>query len=239
MRPAVAFQGVRQTTPEAFRVSTMNGKTKQTLRAPAARRSCARTASDRNTALGTCAQSGVTLIELLITLAVAAILVSIAVPSFQAVTRTNRLAAATNELVRALQLARSEAVTRGVRVTVCKSNTTDEADSDDIVCNTGAAWTDGWVVFLDVSNDGANAGARDDPGEENILRIGQPSITGSDDLTIDGYTRFADYVSYLPDGVSDGAGGSNGSLCVSIGADERRIAIGPTGRIRTEQDNCP
>lgn len=62
---------------------------------------------------------GFTLVELMVTLAVLAVLLGIAVPSFQNITNRNRLTAITNEMVAALQLARVEAVRRNARVTFC------------------------------------------------------------------------------------------------------------------------
>lgn len=74
---------------------------------------------------------GFTLIELMITLTVAAILTTIAIPSFQNVIRESRLAAQTNELITALNLARSEAIRRSQSVTVTAN---------------GGSWNNGWVV---------------------------------------------------------------------------------------------
>lgn len=182
--------------------------------------------------LGARQQSGVTLTELLITLAIGAILLSLATPSFQWIVRTNRTAAVTNEFVRALQLARSEAVTRGVRVTVCKSNTTDQSDPDNIVCNADADWTDGWIVFIDL----ANEGVRDAPNDEPIMRIGEPPSPSASGLTITASSKFADYISYLPTGLSDGANNlNNGSFRISMASEERRIVINATGRVYTER----
>ena len=82
-------------------------------------------------------QNGVTLIELMIAIAVLAVLLGIGIPSFQDTIRTNRVAAITNDLVGALQFARSEAVRRGEDVTVCSSN-------DQATCS--GTWSDGWVV---------------------------------------------------------------------------------------------
>ena len=65
---------------------------------------------------------GFTLIELLVTISVLAILIVVAVPSFISVINSNRLAAQANDVVAALQLARSEAVRRNTAVTVCRSN---------------------------------------------------------------------------------------------------------------------
>ncbi|MBN2886034.1 MAG: GspH/FimT family pseudopilin, partial [Chromatiaceae bacterium] len=82
-------------------------------------------------------QRGVTLLELMVTLAIVTIVTTIAVPSFQSVIRNNRAATLSNDLLSALNLARSESVTRGKRVTVCKSN--DIAD-DTPTCVTAASW---------------------------------------------------------------------------------------------------
>lgn len=86
--------------------------------------------------------SGVTLIELLIAVAVLAIGAVLAIPSFTELVKNNRLTSASNNLVRALQLARSEAVKRNAPVTVCRSQ-------DQAQCKTGSGWTDGWIVFVE------------------------------------------------------------------------------------------
>ena len=65
--------------------------------------------------------SGFTLVELMVTLAVAAILMALAVPSFTSVINGNRLTSTANELVSSLQLARSEALRRNTQVRVCRS----------------------------------------------------------------------------------------------------------------------
>lgn len=70
-------------------------------------------------------QRGFTLVELMVTLAVLAVLIGIAVPSFQNIIARNRLTSITNEMVAALQLTRIEAVRRNTRVVFCP--TTDGA----------------------------------------------------------------------------------------------------------------
>jgi len=87
-------------------------------------------------------RSGFTLIEMLVALAVLAILTGLAAPSFLATVRDNRLVTQTNEFIGALHLARSEAVKRNADVVVCKS-------SDGASCNDSLGWTDGWVVLAD------------------------------------------------------------------------------------------
>lgn len=78
-------------------------------------------------------QSGVTLIELLVTIGVVGVLMLIAVPSFQSYIGTQRLRSASSDIVAALNIARSEAVKRNTDITI------EVADSD---------WEDGWTVYV-------------------------------------------------------------------------------------------
>ena len=64
---------------------------------------------------------GFTLLELMVTVTVLAILVAVAVPSFTSIINANRLAAQSNEVVAALQLARTEAIRHNRRAVVCRS----------------------------------------------------------------------------------------------------------------------
>ncbi len=82
---------------------------------------------------------GFTLVELMITLAVAAIVLSFAVPSFTETIKANRLTVATNDYVAAVNLARSEAIRRGVRVNV-------EAVVPGVA---GNEWGGGWRVAIE------------------------------------------------------------------------------------------
>ncbi len=92
---------------------------------------------------------GFTLIELMITLLLAAIILALGVPGFQDIVRNNRAATQSNELISALSLARSEAVKRGARVSLCPS-------TDQATCTGGTNWANGWIVFRDIAaNDGA------------------------------------------------------------------------------------
>ena len=115
---------------------------------------------------------GFTLIELVVTLAVAAILLGVGVPSFTAMVRDGRMEAAASELNLALYLARSEAVKRagtaGVRaVTVCAraTDTRCSTDPDD--------WENGWIVFADTDLAPGDADAEIGPND-TILRVADP-----------------------------------------------------------------
>jgi type IV fimbrial biogenesis protein FimT len=107
-------------------------------------------------------QRGITLFEMLIVMAVAAILMAIAVPSYKYVTTSNRIAAEVNGLLGDLQFARSEAIKEGLTITVCIS-------TDQLTCATGTtAWASGWIVKS--------------PSLSTPLRA-QPTFAGTDTLT--------------------------------------------------------
>lgn len=80
---------------------------------------------------GQAQSKGLTLIELMIAIAIAAILLTLVAPGFQNLFLSNRITAATNELVTALTLARTEAVRSGENATVCA---------------VGNNWQQGWFV---------------------------------------------------------------------------------------------
>lgn len=90
---------------------------------------------------------GFTILELMITLAVAAILLGLGIPAFSDIIRNNRLTAAANDLLRSTQLARSEALKRQVPVVVCASA---DSAAQPPSCSYGA-YTD-WIVFVDANN---------------------------------------------------------------------------------------
>ncbi|HEY0802129.1 MAG TPA: GspH/FimT family pseudopilin [Steroidobacteraceae bacterium] len=113
-------------------------------------------------------QTGFTLLELLMTIAVAAIVTMIAVPSFRYVTNSNRIAGEVNGLLGDLQFARSEAIKEGRNVTVCVS-------TSGAGCTGGTAWKNGWIVF----SDQGTVGTFDGGGVDTLLRV-QPTFSGTD-----------------------------------------------------------
>lgn len=152
---------------------------------------------------------GFTAIELLVTIAVLAIVTAFAVPGMTALVVRNRLAAQANELVGALNYARSEAVTRGQPVALCP------AQSPYTACADSTRWTDGWVVFTD----SGTANAIDAP--QDVVRV-FAALDGGSSLT----TTATRVVRYLPDGFLTNDAGPF-SLCTRScsGQDVREVKL--------------
>jgi len=88
--------------------------------------------------------SGFTMLELVITMSIVAILAMIAVPGFQYVTTSNRVSTEVNGLLGDMQYARNEALKEGLPITICASaNPTAVPPS----CSGSTSWQSGWIVF--------------------------------------------------------------------------------------------
>jgi len=99
-------------------------------------------------------QAGLTLIELMTTLTLVAIVMAMATPMFQNMMMRNRLTAHVNSMTATMNLAKSEAALRGTDVAVC-------ARSTDTTCDVAGDWTNGWLVYVDPDADGVLAAAAD------------------------------------------------------------------------------
>ncbi|MBV7427687.1 MULTISPECIES: GspH/FimT family pseudopilin [unclassified Acidovorax] len=115
---------------------------------------------------------GFTVIELMVVVAILAILTALATPSFTPLIERWRVRQAVEGLQSSLYYARSEAIKRGGRVSIRKEPTgtsgcTLAADNDE--------WDCGWVVFVDTDSDGTQ-----DPGEETLQSFTMPpNVTAS------------------------------------------------------------
>ncbi len=90
--------------------------------------------------------NGFTIVELMITIAVAAVILTLGVPSFQGLMERNQLTSNINRFISSLALARSEAIKRNQRVVLCPSNNGDD-------CSNAGGYDDGWIIFVDADND--------------------------------------------------------------------------------------
>jgi type IV fimbrial biogenesis protein FimT len=176
--------------------------------------------------------SGFTLIELIAVMALAAILLAVGVPAFRGFLQDQRIIAQTNGLVGALNLARSEAIKRGVRVVICRT-----AGADCATDATGI-WEGGWTIYTDNNGNGAR-----DAGE-SIIWVGQQA---DGEITIRTGGNFTRWIGYQPGGSSVGntnLGNGTFRICDGRGADRARfVAINTAGRARIREkragDVCP
>ena len=168
---------------------------------------------------------GYTMMELIMVIALVAILGTIAIPGFKYVTTSNRIATEVNGLLGDMQFARSEAIKEGQTVTVCIST-----NGQTCVGNgAGGTWQLGWIVFLDTNHDQqVNNG-------EAVIRV-QPPFTSTD--TFVGPVGFNaltfNRLGYAPTGQTATI---NVSLhdSTSNPAWTRCLAVSPIGGVTTER----
>lgn len=178
------------------------------------------------------ANKGFTLIEMMITLVIAAILITAAVPNFKEFIINNKLTTQVNAFITALHVARAEAIKRNLAVTVCKSE-------DGASCSDNAnGFEQGWLIFTDQQNRGTV------DVSETVINFNQGMPQGmslkcinkeTDALCQDGEKK-----------ITYGIGGTSASnmtlrLCQQGSQTGRRIFINTTGRVRVDpaKYQCP
>lgn len=163
-------------------------------------------------------RSGFTLIELMMAIAVLAILIAVAAPAMRVTIQNNRLTTQANDLLTAFQFARSEALRVNGDVAICSS-------SNGTAC--GGSWAEGWIVFD--SNALPNL---DDPADDTRIRRVGGALGG--DTTVTGPARF--------DFQARGNVQPGGTLRMTVpdcrGQQVRLIQVEPTGRVNIRSDAC-
>jgi type IV fimbrial biogenesis protein FimT len=158
-------------------------------------------------------ERGFNIIELLVTLVVVGVVVTMGAPSLVDFTNDMRLTATTNDLLTFFNYARSEAARRGTRVTICIS-------ADQATCATaGTDWAVGAMAFIDSDNNGQFTAG------ETVLRVMNP-ISG---VKVNATAAFATnyYFYYRPTGLTNSAGTLR--VC-RIGRLARDISVNSIGR---------
>lgn len=156
-------------------------------------------------------ERGFTLLELMVTAAVAAILLTAGVPGFLSFIQNNRATTHTNDLVTALNLGRSEAIRRGAPVLVCSS-------SDGAACSDSNDWSSGWVVITPAGQ---------------LIRS-WPERTGGTGVLAGNVTE----VRFQPRGSVAAAGALEVRLPGCTGNQGRDVAVNAPGRISVARVDC-
>lgn len=141
---------------------------------------------------------GFSLIEMMVAVAVIAILAAVAVPNMQAMIASSALRTATNDVVAALAQTRSLAIKEGGRVTMCKS-------SNGTACATTGDWEQGWIIFADPTRNSPWTNASVDAGE--TVALYSQALSGN--IVVKGNNGASEYVSYSADGLSRLLNGSS------------------------------
>lgn len=177
---------------------------------------------------------GFTVIELLVTVAMAAIIVTMAVPSLRSLVQDNRSATAGNSFLTALNLARATAVQSSVPVSICPK------DSASQTCSTQNDWITGWIVFKDADDNGALASSSD------ILRVFRPLQNGAvmkGDCIGSTSSTCPTFVTFEPTGALN-LDSSTSGITFSIqfpdctGQSKRIITLNPQGRPASATAAC-
>ncbi len=170
-------------------------------------------------------QGGHSLIELMITLVLFALTLTLGLPTMGAWLRDAKQSMQVNALLADLALARTESIRRGARVALC-------ASADGLNCTASGSWHQGRIVFVDENND-----AQRDSGEE-LLLVGGP---GPSTWVFRGNAPVARYVSYHPSGRTQLTSGAFQAGTITIcplstsTVNASQIVISATGRPRTQR----
>lgn len=174
-------------------------------------------------------ENGFTLVELLITILVAALLMALAIPAFHSFIENNRLAASNNSLVSALAVARSEAIHRRDTVTLCSSN---NPTAPVPLCDAGASWETGWVAFTDRNSSGTVDGA------DVVLRVWE-AIPAGHTLTATGGTTQIRFDRLGIASAGDTFRLANPDCRTGQPNRERDITLLTSGNVNTARADCP
>lgn len=178
-------------------------------------------------------QHGFTLVELMVTLAVAIILIAVGMPMFSGIAANNRATTQANTFLAAFKLARNEAVKRAGEVSICA--VADPA-ADPLVCGANTDWENGLLVFTDSGTAGSVDGA------DVRLKAFTDAGAGASAATTGAFVRFQAQ-GEVSDATANGAC-SGSATCIQLGntdatgAQARCLHVMPSGQVRLERAVC-
>jgi type IV fimbrial biogenesis protein FimT len=173
------------------------------------------------------AASGFTIIELMMAVAIAAILATIAVPSFSGSIARNRVSSISSDYVAALNVARSEAIRRSRPVTLLSKGTS-------------GSFTEGWEIITDENGDGAKPSTVTD-SDGRVLRDHEAiySSLTLKGVNADNSANSGIHVIFNSRGVLNGGSPQYFSLChTNTAIKGRKVTVFASGRIKVEEFTC-
>jgi type IV fimbrial biogenesis protein FimT len=184
-------------------------------------------------------QQGLTLIELMVTLAVAIILITVGMPMFTGMAANNRATTQANTFLSALKLARSEAVKRATEVSVCAVA---DPDANPVICGTSADWGNGLLVFTDT----ATAGVVDGTDQRiKVFAIPNSAATADADAAFVSFEAMGDGISTTLTNKAECPWVSGfARTCFELGHDDttgtpsRCVYVNERGQVRLERAAC-
>ena len=165
-------------------------------------------------------QRGFTLIELMVTIAILAIVLGIAVPSFNDATLSSKLGSYANKLVASVNLARSEAIKRNTVMTLCVS-------ADGQHCATTGGWEQGWIVACKATSPSTSC---DGSGPDLLVFYRQQAVSGGIKISEISASTLRS-IDLMPTGV--GTTPATFTICratPSVGTQQRQVSINLTGK---------
>lgn len=166
------------------------------------------------------ANGGFTLIELMVTLAVGAILLAVAVPSFRTFVQNAQVNNAADGFLAAIQRARSEAITRGDAVLLCRT-----ADPTSNTCGTssGEDWSPGWLMYA-VRNFSGEVNFDASDANHQLISRGSPT---SDGVTVTSDDHGDKWLTFGSDGTLVEAGVVAYAVCDDRGVEHGQLIVIP------------
>jgi type IV fimbrial biogenesis protein FimT len=152
-------------------------------------------------------QAGFTLYELMMTVLIVGVVLTLGLPNFAEFVRNSRMTSTANDLHSAFQLARSESARAKSNITICAS-----ANSMTSAADCGGTWDQGYIVFVDTNGDRARSGAG-----ETVLRA-NPKAADGVSLAI---AEDATYFMYASTGLGRLDTANNPALSRVVMCDER------------------
>jgi type IV fimbrial biogenesis protein FimT len=174
---------------------------------------------------------GFTVVELMVVVAIAAILASLAAPSFTRLIESNSLSSDVNTFLADMRFARNEAIKRGSLIIMCRSANPEAVSPANPNCTDGSDWKTGWIVFEDRNDTGTHT--TDEPllRQQGPLSKSGGIVTGSG-----GTTKFRFVGTGRLRAVADADFLTFNSTSSTDSASQRVICVNVSGRARIAGD---